>query len=255
MGGDEDPAALARTARTRPRRRRGRPRRPGGGGAVPAGRLLPGTADRVRTAGGGRAFVKAVSPAQNDRSPGLHRAEARIATALPPDTPAPRLLGSYDDGDWIALVFTDVEGRHPVTPWRAGELAAVLSTLETMAGALTPAPAAAPTPPPPSGSLTTSAAGGASPSTRRPTSTRGSGPTCPNCAPPPTEGWPRSPATRSATSTSAPTTCCSARTDRSPSSTGPGPAGDRPGWTRCSPSSTCRCTADMTRTRCWPPGH
>ncbi|MEU1684906.1 phosphotransferase [Micromonospora sp. NPDC005707] len=106
------------------------------------GGFSPGTADRVRTAGGGRAFVKAVSPAQNDRSPTLHRAEARIAAALPPAAPAPRLLGSHDDGDWIALVFTDVEGRHPVTPWDAGELSAVLSTLEAMAGVLTPAPAA-----------------------------------------------------------------------------------------------------------------
>ncbi|MFC0033440.1 phosphotransferase family protein [Micromonospora chaiyaphumensis] len=106
------------------------------------GGFSPGTADRVRTAGGGRAFVKAVSPAQNDRSPTLHRAEARIAAALPPAAPAPRLLGSHDDGDWIALVFSDVEGRHPVTPWDAGELAVVLSTLEAMAGVLTPAPAA-----------------------------------------------------------------------------------------------------------------
>ncbi|MET8833001.1 phosphotransferase [Micromonospora sp. NPDC004540] len=106
------------------------------------GGFSPGTADRVRTAGGGRAFVKAVSPAQNDRSPTLHRAEARIAAALPPAAPAPRLLGSHDDGDWIALVFTDVEGRHPVTPWDTGELAAVLSTLEALAGVLTPAPAA-----------------------------------------------------------------------------------------------------------------
>ncbi|MFG2107005.1 phosphotransferase family protein [Micromonospora chersina] len=106
------------------------------------GGFSPGTADRVRTAGGGRAFVKAVSPAQNDRSPALHRAEARVAAALPPAAPAPRLLGSHDDGDWIALVFTDVEGRHPATPWEAGELAAVLSTLEAMAAVLTPAPAA-----------------------------------------------------------------------------------------------------------------
>ncbi|MFE9204662.1 phosphotransferase family protein [Micromonospora sp. NPDC007230] len=104
-----------------------------------SGGFSPGTADRVRTAGGRRAFVKAVSPAQNDRSPGLHRAEALIAAALPPAAPAPRLLGSYDDGDWVALVFTDVAGRHPVTPWAAGELTAVLSTLETMAAALTPA--------------------------------------------------------------------------------------------------------------------
>lgn len=103
------------------------------------GGYSPGTADRVRTAGGRRAFVKAVSPAQNDRSPALHRAEALVAAALPAATPAPRLLGSYDDGDWVALVFADVEGRHPVTPWDATELAAVLSTLETMAAVLTPA--------------------------------------------------------------------------------------------------------------------
>lgn len=110
------------------------------------GGFSPGTADRVRTAGGRRAFVKAVSPAQNDRSPHLHRTEALVAAALPPGTPAPRLLGSYDDGDWVALVFTDVEGRHPATPWAADELNAVLSTLEAMAAALTPAPGvAAPT--------------------------------------------------------------------------------------------------------------
>ncbi|MCW3814170.1 phosphotransferase [Micromonospora sp. DR5-3] len=104
-----------------------------------SGGFSPGTADRVRTAGGRRAFVKAVSPAQNDRSPGLYRAEGLIAAALPPATPAPRLLGSYDDGDWVALVFTDVAGRHPVTPWDAAELRAVLSTLAAMAAALTPA--------------------------------------------------------------------------------------------------------------------
>ncbi|MFJ8578478.1 phosphotransferase family protein [Micromonospora sp. NPDC093277] len=102
------------------------------------GGFSPGTADRVRTAGGGRAFVKAVSPAQNEHSPRLHRVEAQIAAALPSAAPAPRLLGSYDDGDWVALVFADVEGRPPVTPWAAGELAAVLSTLEAMADALTP---------------------------------------------------------------------------------------------------------------------
>ncbi|SBT45408.1 phosphotransferase [Micromonospora auratinigra] len=102
------------------------------------GGFSPGTADRVRTAAGRRAFVKAVSPAQNEHSPGLHRTEALVTAALPPAAPAPRLLGSYDDGDWVALVLTDVEGRHPVTPWHADELAAVLDTLDTMAGALTP---------------------------------------------------------------------------------------------------------------------
>ncbi|WP_446216251.1 phosphotransferase [Micromonospora sp. IBHARD004] len=107
------------------------------------GGYSPGTADRVRTAGGRRAFVKAVSPAQNDRSPHMHRAEARIAAALPPYAPTPRLLGSHDDGEWVALVFTDVDGRHPATPWLATELAAVLTALAAMAAALTPTPVAA----------------------------------------------------------------------------------------------------------------
>ncbi|WP_431935005.1 phosphotransferase [Micromonospora sp. RP3T] len=109
------------------------------------GGFSPGTADRVRTARGGQAFVKAVSPAQNRHTPAMHRAEARIAAALPSTAPTPRLLGSHDDGEWIALVYADVAGRHPVTPWDAVELAAVLSTLETMAVTLTPAPTVATT--------------------------------------------------------------------------------------------------------------
>ncbi|MFG2100692.1 phosphotransferase [Micromonospora echinaurantiaca] len=104
------------------------------------GGFSPGTADRVRTAAGRRAFVKAVSPAQNDVSPRLHRTEARNTAALPGHAPTPRLLGHYDDGHWVALVLTDVDGRHPVTPWRADELTVVLAALETMATALTPNP-------------------------------------------------------------------------------------------------------------------
>ncbi|WP_428964299.1 aminoglycoside phosphotransferase family protein [Micromonospora fluostatini] len=104
------------------------------------GGFSPGTADRVVTAGGSRAFVKAVSPAQNERSVLLCRREARIAAGMPPHAPAPRLLGCYDDGDWVALVLTDVAGRHPATPWRADELDRVLAALGRMAGALTPVP-------------------------------------------------------------------------------------------------------------------
>jgi aminoglycoside phosphotransferase (APT) family kinase protein len=104
------------------------------------GGFSPGTADRIRTAGGRRAFVKAVSSAQNEHSPRMHRQEAGIAAALPAGTPAPTLLGTYDDGDWIALVFADVEGRHPTTPWRDDELAAVRAALDHLARALTPSP-------------------------------------------------------------------------------------------------------------------
>ncbi|WFE67214.1 aminoglycoside phosphotransferase family protein [Micromonospora sp. WMMD714] len=104
------------------------------------GGYSPGTADRVRTAGGRRAFVKAVSPAQNPETPRMHRAEARHTAALPGSAPTPRLLGWHDDGEWVALVLTDVEGRHPYTPWRATELDSVLCALAALAGALTPNP-------------------------------------------------------------------------------------------------------------------
>jgi Ser/Thr protein kinase RdoA (MazF antagonist) len=78
----------------------------------------------------------------DERCARLHRREARNAAVLPPGAPVSRLLGCHDDGDWVALVYADVEGRHPVTPWRADGLAAVQDTLETMARVLTPAPAA-----------------------------------------------------------------------------------------------------------------
>ncbi|WP_086819260.1 phosphotransferase [Allokutzneria sp. NRRL B-24872] len=97
------------------------------------GGFSPGTADRVRTAAGKRAFVKAVGTELNDFSPQLHRREARVTAALPPEVPAPRLLGSYDDGDWVALVLEDVEGRHPATPWQPDELERVLGAVSTAA--------------------------------------------------------------------------------------------------------------------------
>jgi len=97
------------------------------------GGFSPGTADRVRTTSGRRAFVKAVSPRLNERSAELHRREARVTASLPAGVPAPRLLGVHDDGDWVALVLEDVEGCHPVTPWRTQQLTAVLAALGTLA--------------------------------------------------------------------------------------------------------------------------
>ena len=104
------------------------------------GGLSPGSADRVLTDGGGAAFVKAVSSAQNEDSPGIHRAEAAVCRQLPADVPAARFIGVFDDGDWVALVLEDVEGRHPVTPWVTSELEASLQTLATIARQLTPSP-------------------------------------------------------------------------------------------------------------------
>jgi len=102
------------------------------------GGFSPGTADRVRTADGKRAFVKAVSPAQNERSPGLIRREAEVLAALPDGVPAPRLLGRHDDGDWAAVVLEDVEGRHPVTPWLPAELDLVRTALGDLSRATAP---------------------------------------------------------------------------------------------------------------------
>jgi aminoglycoside phosphotransferase (APT) family kinase protein len=115
-----------------------------GGAVVSAvsqpGGFSPGTADRVVTADGRRAFVKAVSPAQNEFAPALHRWETVVSGALPAGLPAPRLLGSFDDGEWVALVLADIDGRHPATPWQDAELSAVLTALDRLADALTPSP-------------------------------------------------------------------------------------------------------------------
>jgi aminoglycoside phosphotransferase len=104
------------------------------------GGFSPGVAARLLLDNGGRAFVKAVGSSPNPHSPELHRREAEVAAALPPETPAPRLLSSHDDGDWVALVFEDVPGREPELPWRNDELERVLAAVTDLSTALTPAP-------------------------------------------------------------------------------------------------------------------
>jgi Ser/Thr protein kinase RdoA (MazF antagonist) len=104
------------------------------------GGFSPGTADRVVTASGDGAFVKAVSPGQNERSAEMARAEAEVNAVMPGEAPVPRLIGTFDDGHWIVLVFEDIEGRHPRTPWEEAELDTAVRTLENLASALTPCP-------------------------------------------------------------------------------------------------------------------
>lgn len=122
-----------------------------GGGRVveavsQAGGFSPGTADRVCTETGRRAFVKAVTPAINSQSAAMARDELRITAALPAGAPVPRLLGGFDtggDAGWVVLVFEDIDGVHPRTPWVEAEIDAVVATLRELAAALTPAPAIA----------------------------------------------------------------------------------------------------------------
>jgi aminoglycoside phosphotransferase len=110
--------------------------------ASQAGGFSPGVAARVRLANGSRAFVKAVCSTSNADSPDIHRREARIAAALPPNAPVPAFRGSYDDGEWVVLVFDDVDGSLPALPWQPVQLTRVLLALFEMARTLTPSPVA-----------------------------------------------------------------------------------------------------------------
>jgi aminoglycoside phosphotransferase (APT) family kinase protein len=109
------------------------------------GGFSPGAAARLELDTGRRAFAKAVGPELNPDSPGIYRAEARIAAALPAAVPAPAFLGMMESGGWVLLLFEDIDGARPAEPWRPAELDRVLAALTELAAALTPAPLAAPT--------------------------------------------------------------------------------------------------------------
>ena len=106
------------------------------------GGFSPGLAARLVLADGRRAFAKAVGAERNPDSPEFHRREIEVLAALPPDLPVPRLFGSYDDGDWVALVVEDVDGEPPAEPWRPAELARVVEAMAGLADRLTPSPIA-----------------------------------------------------------------------------------------------------------------
>ncbi|WP_433376022.1 aminoglycoside phosphotransferase family protein [Actinoplanes sp. CA-142083] len=115
------------------------------GGRVVAARSQPGgfsagSADRVVTDSGRRAFVKAVTPAVNARSAELARQEMRITSAMPGHAPVPRMLGGFDDGDWVVLILEDIDGLHPRTPWVESEIDAAVTALAELAAAVTPSP-------------------------------------------------------------------------------------------------------------------
>ena len=104
------------------------------------GGYSPGAAVRVRLASGGHAFVKALGVDLHSTSVGLYRNEAETMPHLPADLPVPRLLDVYDDGDWVALVYEDVEGLHPEIPWRSDELDRVAGAIAGLGAALDPSP-------------------------------------------------------------------------------------------------------------------
>jgi hypothetical protein len=115
-----------------------------GDGTQPVVRDLPGGfspgATTVLEWPGRSVFVKAVGSALNPESPGMHRREVVVSTALPRSQHFPRLLASHDDGDWVALAFDAVDGRPPRHPWDESELATVTDALSSLHRDLTPSP-------------------------------------------------------------------------------------------------------------------
>ena len=107
-----------------------------------AGGMSPGCATRLATAGGRTAFVKAVGTPLQPDTPMLFRHEIEVLRSLPPAPYRPALLGSYDDGDWVALLLDDVDGRPPDLADPGGaDASAVRSLVERQSRELTPAPA------------------------------------------------------------------------------------------------------------------
>lgn len=107
-----------------------------------AGGFSPGLAARCRLDDGSRVFLKAVSPAQNPQACRIHRREAEVASHLPRSVPAPRLRHVHDDGEWVALVLDDIDGRQPREPWTPDDLALVLPALRAIHDSVDPSPVA-----------------------------------------------------------------------------------------------------------------
>ncbi|MGW0664590.1 phosphotransferase family protein [Streptodolium elevatio] len=109
-----------------------------------SGGFSPGLASRLTLADGRRIFAKAINPDRDPLAPELYRREARAMAAMPAAVPAPALLWTYDDGDWVMLVLEDVDGRHPREPWQRDELQHVMSSLAELAAHATPSPLSVP---------------------------------------------------------------------------------------------------------------
>jgi aminoglycoside phosphotransferase (APT) family kinase protein len=115
------------------------------GGRVVAARSQPGgfspaLASVLTLDTGAQVFAKAVSMTRNDFSATAIRDEVRVLGSLPDRVPAPRLRGSHDDGEWVAMVTDAVDGRNPAQPWRPDELRRFLDAATVLARMLTPSP-------------------------------------------------------------------------------------------------------------------
>ncbi|MEO8328373.1 MAG: phosphotransferase [Candidatus Nanopelagicales bacterium] len=103
----------------------------------------PGLASLMERDDGHRFFLKAVSAGITPEGPDIYRRERGILERLPRDAPISQLTATHTDGDWVALVFEEIQGRNP--DWsREGDLDLVLSAMSELADSFTPSPVAAP---------------------------------------------------------------------------------------------------------------
>jgi hypothetical protein len=104
------------------------------------GGFSPGLASRLVLADGRRVFAKAISSQRNPSAPGLYRREAAVMAALPEQVPAPKLLWSHDDEDWVMLILEDVDAAMPKVPWDARVLERVTAAMADLSELVTPSP-------------------------------------------------------------------------------------------------------------------
>ncbi len=97
------------------------------------GGFSPGSADRVLTSDGSRAFIKAVNSHLNEGSACLHAREAKIAALLPSSLPVAEFIGYVSWNGWEALIFADIDGDSPALPWKKDQLELVLDAVSGMA--------------------------------------------------------------------------------------------------------------------------
>lgn len=104
------------------------------------GGFSPGTAARLVTASGRRAFLKAVGASLNPKTPELFRLEITAMQGIGRLAAAPELYAVYDDGDWVGMLFEDIDGRLPAHPWEQHDADRVLDALAELTDVLDPSP-------------------------------------------------------------------------------------------------------------------
>jgi hypothetical protein len=97
------------------------------------GGFSPGPAARCDLNNGQVVFVKAAGTSLNPVSPAMHRREAQVLAALPEGFPAPKLIGVADDGDWIAIVTSWIDGTMPIPPLSTFDCSRILRLTERLA--------------------------------------------------------------------------------------------------------------------------